>query len=378
MSKRVLPYGCQWIEEDDIAAVVEVLRSGWLTTGPKVEEFEAVFSEFVGANYAVAVSSGTAALHAAMYAIGIEPDDEVIVPPITFAATANAVVFQGGVPVFVDVREDTLLLDPEKVESALSPRTKAIIAVDYTGHPCDYDALRAVADRYGLVLVADACHSLGGAYKGRKVGSLADLNIFSFHPVKPITTGEGGMVTTDRADFAQRMRSFRNHCISSDHHQRDREGSWFYEIADLGFNYRLTDIQCALGISQLKKLCIWTERRQEIACRYNEAISHMDYVKPLHVSQVVSHAYHLYVVRIVGLDRAEVFFALREHGIGVNVHYIPVYYHPLYRERFGMKRGLCPVAEDAYEELLTLPLFPKMDNGDIERVICVLSEIKSA
>lgn len=377
----MIPYGKHRIEEEDIAAVVEVLRSDWLTTGPKVEEFERAFAEFVGAREAVAVSSGTAALHAAIHAIGIGPGDEVIVPPMTFAATANCVVFQGGTPVFADVDPDTLLLDPAQVEARIAPRTKAIIAVDYTGQPCDYDALRVIADRHGLALVADACHSLGGAYKGRAVGTLADLNCFSFHPVKHITTGEGGMITTNAPELARRMRLFRNHGISSDHRQREREGTWSYEMVDLGYNYRLTDIQCALGMSQLRRLRAWVARRQEIARRYDEAFRAVQAVRPLPVRGGVGHAYHLYVVRLdcprVGATRKEVFSALRARGIGVNVHYIPVHLHPFYRSRFGTGPGLCPVAEAAYEELLTLPIFPAMRDEEVEAVIAAVSEVSS-
>lgn len=376
---KILPYGHQWVDETDIEAVVEVLRSAWLTTGPKVSEFEEAFAEVVNARYAVAVSSGTAALHAAMYAIGIKPGDEVIVPPMTFAATANCVVFQGGTPVFADVDPETLLLDPTQVEGKITSRTKAIIAVDYTGQPCDYDALRAIADRHGLVLVADACHSLGGSYKRHPVGSLANLSVFSFHPVKHITTGEGGMITTNNAEFAQRMRIFRNHGITTDHRQREQQGSWFYEMVDLGYNYRLTDIQCALGMSQLRKLPGWVKRRQEIAQRYDEAFAEIPAVKPLGVRPKVSHAYHLYVVRLelerLQVTRAGVFAALRAEGIGVNVHYIPVHLHPFYRKRFGTGPGLCPVAEAAYEQIITLPLFPRMSDKDVEDVITAVHKV---
>jgi perosamine synthetase len=376
-----LPYGRQWLDEDDIAAVVEVMRSDWLTTGPKVGEFEEAFSDFVGAEEAVAVSNGTAALHAAMHAIGIGPGDEVIVPPMTFAASANCVVSQGGTPVFADVDPDTLLLDPAQVEAKITPRTKAIIAVDYTGQPCDYDALRTTADQHGLALIADACHALGGSYKGRPVGSLADLSVFSFHPVKHITTGEGGMITTDDPELARRMRVFRNHGITTDHRQREAKGSWFYEMVDLGYNYRLTDLQCALGMSQLRKLPGWVARRQEIARRYDTAFAEMPVVQPLGVRDDVSHAYHLYVIRLdltqLRVTRAEVFAALRAEGIGVNVHYIPVHLHPFYRERFGTRPGLCPVAEEAYERLLSLPVFPKMNNADVEDVILAVRKVLS-
>jgi len=380
--ETLLPYARQWVDETDIEAVVQVLRSEWLTTGPKVSEFEEAFAKFVDAKYAVAVSSGTAALHAAMYAIGIKSGDEVIVPAMTFAATANCVVFQRGTPVFVDVDPETLLIDPKQVEAKITSRTKAIIAVDYTGHPCDYDALRDIADSHGLVLIADACHALGGAYKGRPVGSLADLNIFSFHPVKHITTGEGGMITTDNPEFAERMRVFRNHCITTDFRQREKQGSWFYEMVDLGYNYRLTDIQCALGLSQLRKLPAWIKRRQQIAQKYTTAFAEIPAVKPLKVKPNVSHAYHLYVIRFdlsrLRASKSDIFKALRAEGIGVNVHYIPVHLHPFYKKRFNTGPGLCPVAEAAYEEIITLPLFPSMSDDDVEDVIRAVHKVVRA
>ncbi|MCB0056669.1 MAG: UDP-4-amino-4,6-dideoxy-N-acetyl-beta-L-altrosamine transaminase [Caldilineaceae bacterium] len=378
-SQRMLPYGRQSIDEDDIAAVVEVLRSDWLTTGPKVAEFETAFAQVTGVKEAVAVSNGTAALHAAMYAIGIGPGDEVLVPAMTFAASANCVVYQGGTPVFVDVDSDMLLFDPEQVEAKITPRTKAIIAVDYAGQPCDYDRLRVIADRHGLKLVADACHALGGSYKGRPVGSLADLSTFSLHPVKPITTGEGGMITTDDPALAQRMRVFRNHGITSDHRQREQQGSWFYEMVDLGYNYRLTDFQCALGLSQLRKLPGWVLRRREIAQRYDAAFTSIAGLQPLTVRPDVVHAYHLYMVRAkseeIGLSRAQVFAALRAEGIGVNVHYIPVHLHPFYRRRFATGPGLCPIAENAYEDLITLPMFPAMNDADVHDTIQAVGDV---
>lgn len=377
-----LPYGRQWLNDGDIAAVIEVLRSDWLTTGPKVGEFEQAFADFVGAEEAVAVSNGTAALHAAMYAIGIGQGDEVIVPPMTFASSANCIVFQGGAPVFADVDPDTLLLDPPQVEAKITPHTKAIIAVDYTGQACDYDALRAITDRHDLTLVADACHALGGSYNERPVGSLADLSAFSFHPVKHITTGEGGMIATDDPDLARRMRVFRNHGITTDHRQREQQGSWFYEMVDLGYNYRLTDFQCALGMSQLFKLPGWVARRQEIARRYDEAFAELPAVGPLGVRGDVSHAYHLYMIRLdldqLKVDRARVFTALLAEGIGVNLHYIPVHLHPFYRERFSTGPGLCPVAEAAYERLITLSIFPRMSDGDVEDVIAAVRRVMEA
>jgi perosamine synthetase len=378
----MIPYGRQSIDEDDIEAVISVLRSDWLTTGPKVAEFEEIFAQYVNAKYAVALSSGTAALHAAMYAIGVGPGDEVIVPPVTFAATATSVVFQGGAPIFSDVEPDTLLLDPAQIESKITKRTRAIIAVDYTGHPCDYDSLTAIAQRNRLTLIADACHSLGGSYKGRPVGSLTGLNVFSFHPVKHITTGEGGMITTNDPEMAHRMRAFRNHGITSDHSQREKQGSWFYEMVDLGYNYRLTDFQSALGISQLRKLNAWVARRQQIAQRYDASFAELLPVNALAVRDNVSHAYHLYVVRLdtskLRTTRAEIFFALRAEGIGVNVHYIPVHLHPFYRERFGTALGSCPVAEAAYERLLTLPIFPRMRDQEVEDVITAVSKVIEA
>ena len=379
--KPMIPYGKQGIDEEDIQSVVDVLRSAWLTTGPTIEKFEKAFADFVGAKYAVAVNSGTAALHAAMFALGIGPGDEVIVPAMTFAATANCVVFQGGTPVFADVGPETLLIDPASVESCLSPKTKAIIAVDYAGQPSDYDALSDIAKRHNLILAADACHSLGGRYKHKPVGTLARLNAFSFHPVKHITTGEGGMITTDDQRLAERMRFFRTHGITTDPRQRDTQGSWFYEMIDLGYNYRITDFQCALGLSQLKKLPKWIERRREIAHRYDEAFQYIPRVNPLSVQSEIFHAYHLYVVRLdldgTNLNRSVVFRKLREAGIGVNVHYIPVHLHPFYRNRFHTQPGLCPVAERAYERIISLPMYPTLSNEDQEYVIEVLDKILS-
>jgi perosamine synthetase len=375
----MIPYARQSIDEADIRAVVEVLRSDWLTTGPKVAEFQEAIADYVGTKYAVAVSSGTAALHAAMYALGIGLGDEVIVPPMTFAATANCVVFQGGTPVFVDVDLETLLIDPAQVEAKITSRTKAIIAVDYAGHPCDYDALKAIAKRHGLALVADACHALGAKYKGRPAGSLADLNVFSFHPVKHITTGEGGMITTDDPELAGRMRVFRNHGIATDHHQRKTRGSWLYEMVDLGYNYRITDFQCALGISQLRKVSEWVVRRQEIASHYDAAFAKISEIQPLRLRQDVSHAYHLYVIGIdfqeIGVDRASFFKNIQEKGVTVNVHYIPVHLHPYYRVKLGTGPGLCPVAEAAYEKILSLPMYSGMSDRDVEKVIFTVKQI---
>ena len=375
----MIPYGRQWLDDADIEAVVQVLKSDWLTTGPKIQEFEDTFASLVGAKFGVAVSSGTAALHAAMFALHIGPGEEVIVPPMTFAATANCVVFQGGTPVFADVEDGALLIDPQAVAEKITSRTKAIIAVDYAGHPCDYDALENLATRHGLALVADGCHSLGGSYRIRPVGNLADLTAFSFHPVKHITTGEGGMVTTNDAAWATRLKTFRNHGITTDHRQRVQQGSWFYEMEELGYNYRLSDFQCALGLSQLKKLPGWVARRQEIACRYQEEFAKLPGLQVLKVSPHISHAYHLFVVRvkkdILQKDRQSVLEALRRRGIGGNVHYIPVHLHPYYRQRLGTGPGLCPIAEAAYQEIISLPMYPRMLDSEVSEVIAAVKEI---
>jgi perosamine synthetase len=377
-----LPYGRHWIDEEDIEAVCTALRSDWLTTGPKVEEYERAFATAVGSREAVAVSSGTAALHAAMYAIGIGPGDEVIVPPLTFAATANSVVFQRGTPVFADVDGEALLLDPDCVEARIGDATRAIVAVDYAGQPCDYTRLRAIAERHGIALVADACHALGAAFEGSPVGTLADLNTFSTHPVKHIATGEGGAVTTDRAQLAERMRIFRNHGISADHRERERRGSWHYEMVDLGYNYRLTDLQCALGIAQLAKLSGFVERRRRIAARYDAAFAELEAVTPLRALPGRTHAHHLYVVRLdterLTVGRTEIFAAYRAEGIGVSVHFVPVHLHPFYRKQFETHPGLCPNAEAAYEQILSLPIFPRMSDGDAADVIRATEKIIAA
>jgi len=378
----MIPYGKQAIDDEDIQVVVDVLKSDWLTTGPKIQEFENAVSDYIGVKHAVAVSSGTAALHAAMHALKIGPGDEVVLPSMTFAATANCVVYQGATPVFVDVSPDTLLIDPGTIEAKLTSRTRAIIAVDYAGQPCVYDRLQQIAEKHRINLVADACHALGAEYKGKKVGGLADLTVFSFHPVKHITTGEGGMITTDDESLAQRMRVFRNHGITSTHSQREAQGSWFYEIEELGYNYRITDFQCALGRSQLRKLPQWLEKRRNIAAQYDTGLAEIGGIKPLTREKNVLHAYHLYVVKIEknnkGFSRSEIYKALRDSGIGVNVHYIPVHLHPFYKRAYRTGPGLCPAAEEAYEKILSLPMYPTMSDHDVKRVIETLANIMTA
>jgi len=376
MSEKKIPYGKQVIDERDIAAVCDVLRSDWLTTGPAVEEFERALSRYVGAEHGVAVSSGTAALHCAMHAVNIRKGDEVIVPTMTFAATANSIVFQGGIPVFADVIPDTFLVDPECVKKLITPKTKAIVAVDYAGQPCDYEALRSIADLNNLVLLADSCHALGAKYQDKYLGSLADITVFSFHPVKPITTGEGGMAVTDNDEYAKRMRLFRNHGISTDFREREKQGSWYYEMIDLGVNYRISDIQCALGISQLKKISFFLQRREYLASLYNDLLAGLQSVMPLAVRNDIRHAWHLYVVKVSDADFRQILFnELRSVGIGVNVHYMPVHLHPYYLKNHATKKGLCPVAEKEYQHILSLPIWPGMDEENVCTVIKALKEL---
>lgn len=377
----LLPYGRQWICDVDVDAVVKVLRSEWLTTGPNVAKFEDAFAKRVGANCAVAVNSGTAALHTAVFASGINPGDEVIVPAMTFAASANCVRYQGGTVVFADVRPDTLNLDPACVEAAITSHTRAIITVDYTGQPSDLDEINTIADRHNLIVIEDGCHALGATYRNRSVGCLADMTTFSLHPVKHITTGEGGIITTDSPDLAKLMRVFRNHGITSGHRQRESDRSWFYEMEHLGFNYRLTDFQCALGQSQLERLDSNLARRREIASRYRHAFDSIPEIAPLGELPDRQSAWHLYVIRLdlerLQVDRAKIYRALRAENIGVNVHYIPVPWHPYYL-RLGYAKGQWPVAEAAYERLLTLPMFPTMQDKDINDVIAAVDKVVHA
>ncbi|MBU3759284.1 MAG: UDP-4-amino-4,6-dideoxy-N-acetyl-beta-L-altrosamine transaminase [Candidatus Omnitrophica bacterium] len=376
---KQIPYGRQSIDDEDIRAVVEVLRSDWITQGPKIGEFEAAVARYSGAQEGVSFSSGTSALHGAMDAAGIGPGDEVIVPPITFVATANSVAYCGGTPVFADVLPGTLLIDPASVESRITNRTKAIVAVDFAGQPCDYAALRKIADRRGLILIADSAHSLGSSLLGKPITAWTDMTIFSFHPVKHITTGEGGMVVTSDPAKAARLRLFRNHGIEADIEMRKKKGTWHYEMVDLGFNYRLTDIQAALGLSQLRKLDSWIHARQSIAAAYDQAFSGCLGFSPLQKHPHLSHAYHLYVILInlehLTKDRKTIFDEFLERGIKTNVHYFPVHLQPFYRRRFGTAEGLCPVAEAAYPRLLSLPLYPSISASEQQHVIRTVLDI---
>lgn len=373
-----IPYGRQTVEAEDEAAVLAVLRSDFLTTGPMVERFETGFAAFVGASCAVAVSSGTAALHLAMLSLDLTPGDEVIVPPLTFVATANAVLYAGGTPVFADIDPDTLLIDPAAAAAQIGPRTRAIVGVDYAGQPCDWAALKALAVRHDLVLIADACHAPGGADRGRPVGTLADLSTFSFHPVKHLTTGEGGLIVTDDPDRAARLKRLRNHGIDKDHRRRAQAADHRYDVVELGFNYRLTDLQCALGLAQLGRLPAWLARRRTLAARYERTFQNHPSVRPLARRGEAEHAWHLFVVRCTGPlqgRRDALFAALRDRGIGTAVHYPPVHLTRLYRERLGTGPGLCPVAEAAYEEILSLPIFPGLGEADQDRVTQAVDEI---
>lgn len=372
MEAPFLPYGKQEIADADIKAVVEALCSGWLTTGPRVSEFEKAFAAHCDATEGVAVNSGTAALHCAMRAIGVGAGQEVIVPAITFAASANAAVYEGATPVFADVEPDTLLIDPVSVASKITTRTRAIVAVDYAGQPADYDALRALARDRGIAIIADACHAPGATYRGRKTGTLGDVSCFSFHPVKHLTTCEGGMAVTEDAAMAAHMRAFRNHGIGSDHRSREAAGAHAYDMAELGYNYRLPDVQCALGMAQLTRLAQWVAARQHIAALYDDALAGMAETTPLKTHGDRTNAHHLYVVKLADhIDRDQVFARLRAEGIGANVHYAPVHLHSYYRKR-GYKPGLAPVAEAVSKHILTLPMFPAMSAVDVNRVVAAL------
>ena len=378
MPERSIPYGRQWVDDDDVAAVVNVLRSEFLTTGPAVGRFENALEAATGARRAIALSSGTSALHAMYFAAGLQPGDEVITTPLTFAATANAALYLGATVRFVDVLSDTGNIDPAAVEAALSPRTRLVVAVDYAGHPADYDELEAVTGPSGVTLLADAAHSLGATYHRRTVGTLAAASELSFHPVKPITTAEGGAVLTNDEALADRAARFRTHGITRDPVEMVQEdGPWHHEQHDLGFNYRLTDMQAALGTSQLRRLSAFVARRREIAERYLEALADLDGLILPTVRDDVEPGWHLFVVRVADASRRRPFFErLREHGLGVQVHYIPVHYHPYY-QGLGYERGSVPVAEAFSARAVSIPIYPMMTDADVNRVIDVVRQAVS-
>ena len=377
----MLPYARQCVDEDDRLAVEAVLRGDWLTTGPKVPEFESAIMAYTGAAHAIAVNTGTAALHAAIWALGIGPGDEVIVPAVSFVASANCILYVGATPVFADLSADTLTIDPADVARKITPRTKAIVVVDFAGHPCDHDALRALADAHGLVIIDDAAHSLGALYKGRAVGTLQDVTTLSFHPVKHVTTGEGGMVLTNSESVAKRVRSFRHHGIDLDVHARNKTNSWEYDVVNLGYNYRLADINCALGISQLAKSDRWLQRRRAISAMYQAALQDMPMLQLPVQRADCEHAWHLYAVRLnldtITATRAGIFAAMRAENIGVNVHYIPIPWMTLYAN-LGYRRGQWPVAEREYARMLSLPIYPAMTDADVADVIAALRKLWTA
>lgn len=377
-----IPYSRQWIDEEDIEAVVEALRSDWLTTGPRIAAFEEAFAAAVGARYAVAVSSGTAALHLACLAAGIGPGTETITSPITFVATANAPLYCGSYPVFADVCEDTINLDPEQARARITARTCALLPVHFAGHACEMPALRALADRHNLALIEDACHALGAKTpEDGTVGDCrySDMTVFSTHAVKTVATGEGGVITTNRAALYDRLRLLRSHGITRDPDRLTTdEGDWYYEMQGLGFNYRLTDIQCALGQSQLKRLAAFLARRREIAARYDAAFRALPEIRLPVERDGHRSAWHLYVARFPGIHattRRWLFDRFRAENLGVNVHYIPVYWQPYYRDNFGTPRGLCPTAERYYQEAISLPLYPKMTDAQVETVIATVRRV---
>lgn len=376
-----ISYGRQWIDEDDIQAVVAALRSDALTCGPKVSELEKKLCELTGAKYAVAVSNGTAALHCACIAAGIGEGDEVITTPITFAASANCALYCGAKPVFADVNPKTYNIDPVSIRGKITEHTKAIVAVDFTGQAVELDAIRAICDEYGLILIEDAAHSIGTTYKGGAVGNIADMTTFSFHPVKTVTAGEGGAILTNDEELYKKLVLAHAHGITKDDRwmeEAPHEGSWYYEQVSLGYNYRLTDFQSALLLSQLKKLDNFKQRRQEIVKRYNEAFSD---VPEIIVQQEIPESdtcRHLYIIRLdldkLNCTRREFFDALAAENVQCQVHYIPTYWLPHYKH-LGYEKGLCPIAEDIYRGIISIPLFPKMTDEDVESVVTAVKKV---
>ncbi len=374
-----LPYGRQTIEEDDIQAVVEVLKGDYLTTGPAVQKFEKEFAEYVGAKYAVSFSNGTAALHGACFAAGIMEGDEVITTPMTFAASANCILYQGGTPVFADIDNSTYNIDPKNIEKLISERTKAIIPVHFTGQPVALDEVHAIAKEHNLIVIEDAAHALGATYKGSKIGSTSDMTMFSLHPVKHITTGEGGIITTNNKFYYEKLIQFRSHGITRDNDKlMDNHGPWYYEMQFLGYNYRLTDIQAALGSSQLKKIDRFVETRRKYVDMYNQAFQEVPEITIPFQADDCTSSWHLYIIRLhleqLAATRKEIFEALSSENIGVNVHYIPVHLLPYYQQ-LGYEKGICPIAEELYEQIITIPLFPGMTEDDVNDVIGSVTKV---
>ena len=362
---KKIPYSHQWIDNKDIKEVVKVLKSDWLTQGPKVEEFEKAIAKYCNAKYGVAFSSGTSALYAAYKTAGIKEGDEVVTTPLTFVATSNMISVLGAKPVFVDVEQDTLNINPELIERSITSRTKAIATVDFAGVSCDYDKILKIAKENKLLLVEDACHALGTEYKGRKLGSFADIAIVTFHPVKHITTGEGGVALTNNKNFYEKLKIVRNHGII----KKPEKGGWYYEVKEPSFNFRITDIQCALGINQLKKIDRFLKRRREIIAKYNKAFKDVKEIILPTEKNYLKTARYIYPIQVKKQNRKKVFGNLQEQGIGIQIHYMPLHLHPFYKKRFEYKKGDFPIAEEYYERAITIPLFPKMTNREVDYVI---------
>jgi UDP-4-amino-4,6-dideoxy-N-acetyl-beta-L-altrosamine transaminase len=371
----MIPYGRQSIDEDDVSAVVSALKSEWLTTGPLVEIFEEMLEEVVGAP-CIAVSSGTAALHCAYAAIGFEPGDEVITPPITFIATQAAAELVGAKVVFADIQTDTANIDPKAVAAAITSKTRAIVAVDFAGHPADLDELRALADKNGILLVEDAAHSIGSLYKGRPVGSIADITTFSFFPTKNITTGEGGAVASRNPALLERARKFSRQGLirDPDAHLISGQGPWHQEVHRFGLNYRLPDVLCALGISQIKKLHEFKNQKSLIFSRYNELLEGIRTLQTPIEKSYVSSNWHLFPIRVDAKIRLEVFNSLRDKGIGVQVNYIPAYWHPVF-QKLGYKKGMFPVSDTFYSQEISLPMFASLTQNEVQYVAETLRKL---
>ena len=374
-------YGRQWIDEDDIEAVSKTLRSDFITCGPKVDELERQLEEYTGAKYAVAVSNGTAALHCACIAAGIGPGDEVITTPLTFAASANCALYCGARPVFADINPETYNIDPQSIREHVTEKTKAIVAVDYTGQAVEFDVIRKICDDYNLILIEDAAHSLGTKYNGKHIGSLADMTTFSFHPVKTITSGEGGAITTNKEKYYKRLVLAHTHGITREEtmmEEKPHEGIWYYEQISLGYNYRLTDFQAALLHSQFMKLDKFVARRKEIVKKYNEAFNDLPEIIVQKEIPQSDTCRHLYVIRLdldkLKCTRREFFDAMSAENIQCQVHYVPVYWFPYYR-RLGYNKGLCPNAEEVYKGIMSIPLYPKMTDQDVEDVIHAVRKV---
>jgi dTDP-4-amino-4,6-dideoxygalactose transaminase len=378
-----LPFARPDIDDDEIREVSDALRSGWVTTGPKTKQFERDFAAAVGAKHAIAVNSCTAALHLALEAAGVGAGDEVITTPYTFAASAEVIRYFDARPVLVDIDAETLNIRPELIEPAITAKTKAILPVHIAGTAADLDPILDIARRHGLMVVEDAAHSFPTRYKGRTVGSIGDFTCFSFYATKTITTGEGGMITTDDAALAERCRIMSLHGISKDAWKRyTAEGSWYYEIIAPGFKYNMTDVAAALGLAQLRKAERMFRRREAIAARYNEAFSAMEELQAPSVPAYSTHAWHLYMLRLrlerLSIDRAELVERLRGRNIGVSVHFIPLHVHPYYRERYGYAPGDFPVAYREYLREISLPIYPSMSDDDVESVIAAVADIAAA